>query len=192
MQGNASQQPAQSGWPRSPVHIARHTSTDLYTRLGSSAQADRGGTEAHKPVSMSVETVESGLLDLVPHILDRSSSLYAPETYPLLRTVRKCNCQSETYQTLEDYGELWLKMFGASVVCGENFGVHERPLRKWRFFKCSGHRGGYGGACLPPPAFKLWISSIGRVGASATIYLQRICGSIMYGRVAVLPTPRKK
>ena len=36
-----------------------------------------------------------------------------------------------------------MKMFGASVVCGENFGVHERPLRKWRFFKCSGHRGGY-------------------------------------------------
>jgi hypothetical protein len=55
-------------------------------------------------------------------------------TYPLLRTVRKCNRQSETYQTLEDYGELWLKMFGASVVYGGNFGVHEWPLRKWRFF----------------------------------------------------------
>ena len=89
----------------------------------------------------------------------RRSPSRVDSPYPLLRTVRKCNRQSETYQTLEDYGDLWLKMFGASVVCGENFGVHERPLRKWRFFRCSGYQGGCRGGLPPPPVFKLWISS---------------------------------
>jgi hypothetical protein len=56
--------------------------------------------------------------------------------------VRKCNRLSETYQTLEGYGELWLKMFGASMVYGENFGVHEWPLRKWRFLRFRAPRGG--------------------------------------------------
>ena len=77
-------------------------------------------------------------------------------TYPLLRAARKFNRPSETYETLEDYGDLWLKMFGASVVCGKNFGVHEWPLQKWRFIGARpSWRGGAGG--LPPaPAFKLW------------------------------------
>ena len=53
--------------------------------------------------------------------------------YHLLRAVRKFNRPSETYQTLEGYGILWLKMFGACVVYGENFGVREWPLRSTVF-----------------------------------------------------------
>ena len=108
-------------------------------------------------------------------------------SYPLLRAARKFNRQSETYETLEDYGDLWLKMFGASVVCGKNFGVHEWPLRKWRFLGFWATAGGCGGG--KPSNFGYLV---GRVGASVTIHLQRICGYIMYGRVAVLFTPRKK
>eukprot|EP01049_Picozoa_sp_SAG25_P006523 SAG25_NODE_495_length_7403_cov_7.136911_1_plen_92_part_10 len=76
------------------------------------------------PILVADSGQEEGMITLLCLCLSASASaaccvavwlLTADNPLPVLRTVRKCNRPSETYQTLEDYGELWLKMFGASV-----------------------------------------------------------------------------